>query len=302
MASPEVCYDSEEIAEDNDNGQHEELRLAHKENKAVKTLRLIVFFVLFCTAIAVSLSVFFYSRKQELDSFEYGFTEHAGKIIDAFQANSERRLSALRALSQQFTTHALAAGETFPEVTLPDFERNAAYTLRLADVAAVLVYPVVSAEQRKTWEAYSVKQQDWLTEGLAIQEIAKAAQGDNKVDDDNESVQLLNDKFHDKGVTDSETEKEIFNETRITPVIFKVDPGTSEAASETGPGPYFPLWQVAPAIPTFALINFNGISHPSRVHELTTMMKTEGILISRAADLRDDDPLTANRKVRKISY
>jgi len=292
----------EDIAESAEfsKGPYKDIVLAQRENRAVQTLRLIAFLVLLCIAVAVSLSVFFYCQHQEDDSFDLGFTEHAGKIIDAFQANSERRLSALQAFSQQFTSHVLATSETFPNVTLPDFELNAAYTLKLADVVALLVFPLVTTEQRKGWEAYSVNHQYWLSEGLALQDVKrKIAQGNTKVADEGESIKILKDKFDGEGITDSETEKEILNETKITPVIFKVDPGTSKGAPETGPGPYFPIWQLAPAIPAFALINFNSLSHPARVKELKTIMKTEGVLISSAADFRDDDPHTANRKVRK---
>ena len=53
---------------------------------------------------------------------------------------------------------------------------------------------------------------------------------------------------------------------------------------------------MAPAIPISVLVNFNTFSHPARIRELTSFLKYQKMLISSAADFRDDDPLTANRK------
>lgn len=53
---------------------------------------------------------------------------------------------------------------------------------------------------------------------------------------------------------------------------------------------------MAPAIPISVLVNFNTFSHPSRAKELATFLQSEKMMISAAADFRDEDPLTANRK------
>ena len=274
--------------------QEEDLQLAKGETRAVNTLRLLVFLVLVAVAALVSLSVFLFTRGTEKDTFETRFTDQAGKVVDAFQANADRRLGALQGFSQQMTSHAVSANETFPFVTLPDFERRASYTLKLADSVAMLIFPIIRGEQRADWEAYSVANQAWLTEGLAVQ---AEIQSDSKKIDDSEEIEHLQDRFDAGGVVEEGESDTLLNDMQITPVIYRLAPGTADAAPETGNGPYTPIWQLAPAAPISPLINFNTLSHPSRVNELTALLVTGQILISSAADFKDSlNPAVANRK------
>ena len=110
----------------------------------------------------------------------------------------------------------MANGETFPNVTFPDFERHAGHVRRLADVVALLVFPLVSTDQREGWEAYSIQHQHWVGEGLALQE-----------------QQQREDDIDDGGQVGEVNHKDL----EISPRIYRIKEGTTEVESERGPGP-----------------------------------------------------------------
>lgn len=208
----------------------QEERIYEKRNRVVARVRYIVFFVLLAVTIAVSFSVYHYTKNEELDAFENHFAEQAGKVIQAFKFNAVRRLEALEAFSLQITSHAISSNSTFPFVTLPDFERHATYTLQLAEVVALLTFPIITQETRADWEAYSRANQGWLVEGLSIQHSAG---------NDEDAVARLQGEFDKGEIVDEDAIDEA--NYQISPVIYKVKPGTTEAEYEDGPGPYTPV-------------------------------------------------------------
>ena len=220
-----------------------------KRNQVVARVRLVVFLVLLAVAAAVSFSVYHYTKNQEFDAFENHFDDQATKVVQAFKFNAERRLEALEAFSTQITSHAISSNSTFPFVTLPDFERHATHTLQLAEVVALLVFPIVTAETRQEWEAYSRANQAWLVEGLALQ---GASGGDE------EALGRLQGEF-DKGniVEEGAIDPAQY---QITPVIYKVKPGSTEAEYEDSSGPYtvsrMPHQPVVATIVTFLTLSF----------------------------------------------
>ena len=207
----------------------QDVQLAEKENTAVRNLRLVVFLVLIVVAVAVSASVYLYSKTLETETFEKSFGEQAAKVVDAFQANAERRLAAMEAFADQITSHSLSTNETFPCVTLPNFEIQGGYTRKQAGVLALLVLPIVSTEDRSKWEAYSVANQGWLTEGLAVQASQNVLVSE---EDDSEALTELNNKHEASNVVN---ETEFYKQMKITPVIFRVEPGKDVGGVEPGP-------------------------------------------------------------------
>jgi hypothetical protein len=189
------------------------IEIASKQNKAVQGVRYVVAVVLLLAASVVSLSVFYYTRSEEIDTFEKHFVDQGTKVVDTFSLNAERRLEALQAFSQQITSYALHSNSTWPFVTLPDFERHAAYTLQLAEVVALLTFPIITAETRADWQTYSVANQGWLVEGLSIQHAIQ----------DEDTLNYLQGEFEKGNVTGGSTTFDA--RTQITPVVYKVAPG-----------------------------------------------------------------------------
>jgi hypothetical protein len=179
----------------------------------------------------------------------------------------------------------LSKNVSFPFVTLPNFERKAAYTIQLAQVLSLMIFPIVQAEQRPEWECYSVENQGWLSEGLSLQTNVD-------LEGEAEGVSQLNGQ-----AIGGTLERDPYVDPSIPPFIFSIDPQTTAAVMETGKGPYAPIWQIAPAIPVPVIINFNVFQHPSYIESIFAFMEAQTTLLSRASDFTDDsDPGTAERK------
>lgn len=273
-------------------GKNEHDALAKNETRAVNCVRAIM--VLLLIGVAVTSSYFAYdiATESEQEIFETTFFDQATKVTEAFAANADRRMSALESFSQMMTTHAASTGQTFPFVTVSDFERQAAYALKLSDSPALLTFPIITKENRSAWELYANASQGWVSDSLEAQ-----AQLIGTVEGEDEAItNLREDNNYDGGLGEEEgVGAERQAQGLITPIIFKIDQN-GEAALETGDGPYAPIWQHAPMLPVPFLVNFNSYSHPTRYRELALLAQIATPMLSSAADFRDNDPLTANRK------
>jgi len=269
--------------------------LAQHETRAVNITRVFMLLVLVGVAATVSYFAFEYTRETEQEFFESSFVDQATKLTEAFSTNADKRMTALRSFSQSITTYSLSSGNRFPFVTVPDFERQAAYALKLSDSPALLMFPVVTAENRSEWEMYSNSSQGWLQDSWQAQ---SEVLGELREAERDEIDALRDETGYDEGLNlDTEDADQRIEDRVITPIIFKVDSATGGVALEDGPGPYAPIWQHAPVLSAPSLVNFNSWSHPTRYRELTTLLQIQKPLLSSAADFRDDDPLTANRKM-----
>ena len=269
--------------------------LAQNETRAVNITRVFMVLVLVGVAATVSYFAFEYARETEQEFFESSFQDQATKLTEAFSKNADNRMTALRSFSQTITTYSLSSGNQFPFVTVPDFERQALYALKLSDSPAVLIFPVITAENRSEWELYSNSSQGWLQESWQAQSEVNG----QLLEAERDEIDALRDETgYDEGLNlDTEDADQRIEDRVITPIIFKIDAATGGVALEDGPGPYAPIWQHAPVLSVPSLVNFNSWSHPTRYRELTTLLQIQKPLLSSAADFRDDDPLTANRKM-----
>ena len=140
--------------------------LGRRETKAISYLRLIVMFVLVAVAASVSGTVYHYAKTSELERFQSSFTDDSTKVIDAFRTNAERRLAAIDSLSMAYTSYAIDSDSTWPNVTLPDYERKASRVMDLADVIAIFQFPLITSDTRAGWESYAMDHFGWLQDGL----------------------------------------------------------------------------------------------------------------------------------------
>lgn len=152
-----------------DSASHAASKIASAENKAVKRIRVLVATVLISVAACASLMVWFSFHGNEVETFETEFLHIAGKIIDAVSLHSQQRLGVLEAFSSTVTSHAVATGASFPFVTLPDFERRAAFTQDISQTIALLTIYFVSAAERERWGNYTLSNSGWVLEGLRFQ-------------------------------------------------------------------------------------------------------------------------------------
>ena len=206
--------DEPQVAADSSSGRR---MFANDETRAVNVIRLLTGLVLVGVAAMVCALIFVFTADSEEDDFETQFGHHAEKVVDQFRVNSQRRLGALESLSLDFTSWQEHSNETFPLLTLPDLERKAAFTMELAQVLSVMTFPIVYQENRTAWEDYSVENQGWLTEGLALQTNVK-----------------LKGEAGDVAEINAELGGDPYTDPSITPFIFGTD-GIEEGPGRTHP-------------------------------------------------------------------
>lgn len=144
--------------------------LARQETRAVTALRYAVLLVLLCTALGVSLATFFYSRSVEQDSFQAEFESVAVTTLRSFVEAVEHRLTAMDAVGSGVTSHAKSSGETFPNVTVPDFEIKGATLRTQTDSIYSFWLPLVTDDTRAGFEAYTQQTQMHMFQSYMAEE------------------------------------------------------------------------------------------------------------------------------------
>jgi hypothetical protein len=161
LSGPRSGHDDAEVLEE---------VIAQKETKVVGCLKIVVLLVLAISATIVATTVHSYLSHAEQAKFEAAFQDDASKIFQAIGTSLDKSFGLLDSLAVLYVSYAKMSNQTWPFVTMPDFAIRLAKILPLTDAIAVNVLPVVTPENRKKWEAYSVANDYWVNEGMAIQE------------------------------------------------------------------------------------------------------------------------------------
>jgi hypothetical protein len=140
-----------------------------EQTKGVIRLKLSVLFVMISSAIGVSVFTYSYLKHVELKSFQTEFDDDASKILEAIGSNIDTTLSALDSIAVTLVSHAQATNQTWPFVTLPNFAVRMAKVLPQSHAVILNVIPVVTPEQRDEWEKYSVENDGWVNDNMAVQ-------------------------------------------------------------------------------------------------------------------------------------
>ena len=235
------------------------------------------------TAIGVSLATFYYSRSVEEESFESEFVSVAGVTLRSFVEAIESKLSAMDSVSSSITSHALSSGETFPNVTLPDWEVKGA-TLRVQTDGIYLFWlPLVTDENRRGFEEYTKLKQGQLFQSYVAEEGYRAQQdtyfglgGEDGDADEGENRQLhiagpdehpvMHDEIWGNAavVSNNLTMHMGFSLTcqllYLQCHFFSSTTQTADEPASEGSGPFLPCWQLSPIIPLPSILNFNFFS------------------------------------------
>jgi class 3 adenylate cyclase len=236
----------------------ERATLARNENRIVAWTKAVVFVVLLVSTVLVCVSVARYIRADQKKDFELAFAADSAKLLDSFQDSIEQTLEAVNALSVSITSHALATGSVFPNVTLPHFGIRFADSRILSHAVFIQYHPIVTDETRAGWEAYQIENRDTYDESLETQTF------------------LLD--YQDKQFNQRDTEGAATVDTlgnshlmrNLDPDFWAITHDTIMSHAEDGSlivappgtGPYTPVWQVSPVFPTRTLVNTNSITHP----------------------------------------
>ena len=171
------------------------------------------------------------------------------KVIASFEEEAAKRQSAITASSLSLSSYAKHSNESWPFVALPDWEPKANTIIGLADIMALMVFPLVKGSEMQAWGEYSAMNLDWYYDGMAMHESAAGNPPGNSSTD---------------------------NVTGIFPFIFTMDNeaegGIRVPTQEEGP--FFPLWQYSPQIP-LPIINVDLLGTPTAVNELSYYLASD---------------------------
>jgi hypothetical protein len=216
-----------------------ETLLARKETKAVNVLRLLVLVLLLVTATLTSVGVYLNTSNEEKEDFEVDYQANAERIIESFHDAVVRRLGAINSMATAITSHALDAKQTFPFVTIPNFEIKGSDLRVQADAPTIHWMPLVTDESRVAWEDYALANR---------YQISRSFQEDRK------HIEMQDDAFGFTNTTGTRMLQRatIVNDgTGYHPRIWELgnsaedflgNLASAQDASE-GNGPYLPLWQ-----------------------------------------------------------
>ena len=236
-------------------------QLATTETRKVFRLRCLVFLVLFFAAIGVSAGVFRLARKSESEEFNIQFEESATKINSAFQEVVSQKFEAIKAMTITLSAHVRShPGEEWPFITLNDFQERADSVRKLSGALFLRFAPLVTDATREAWEAYSLRNLDWLSDippqlpeyyTRKLQESENTTGYETVVADD---------------VVDFSTGvgSRIYTGSAFGGIV-----------ADSSPGPYFPLWQESP---TFGVstspVNLNIGHYPPYAPHISRAIET----------------------------
>jgi hypothetical protein len=141
-----------------------------KETKDVLHLKLFVLFILVVSASTIASCVYVYITGNETAQFEAKFNNDADKVFVAIGSSLHQTLGLLDSLAVTYVSYARNQNVTWPFVTLPDFGARMAKLLPLTDAISISLLPIIHPEVRKEWEAYSLNNDEWVNESIALQE------------------------------------------------------------------------------------------------------------------------------------
>jgi hypothetical protein len=210
--------------------------VARRETKAVNVLRALVLLLLLVSATLASVGVYFYTSNAEKQKFEAAYTANAHRMIGSFHDAVERQLGAINSMATTITSYALDTKQTFPFVTVPNFEIRGSDLRVQADAIAVLWSPLVTDETRTAWEEYA---------------LTNRAQIDEAFEQDTKRRKIQDDEF---GLTNSSgTGSRMLQQSQKETIL---DDGTGyhsriwsngaispKGDKPEGSGPFLPGWQ-----------------------------------------------------------
>ena len=177
----------------------------------------------------------------------------------------------MSSFSSTLTSYALASQAKWPHVTLPHMEVRGLELNSLSNSILVGFAPYVQLSEMDGWEVYANYQQKWIQEGLEY------------------NYAIHQEYFN--GTTDGVAD-------RIHSQIHHYDDASNPVPeTETGPGPFLPVWQLAPAPHDPKAINYNLLANDVFQRVEYGMQGIKSAVLSEATDVSflyegsiNDDP------------
>lgn len=249
--------------------------LKKKDHHAVLLLSALTLCLLLVVAIFICLFVYFYVKRNQELQYQEAFAGQGVKLLDVLATRLDERVRAIEFFGLSLMSNTLALHEkaaeqgssstnfSWTDLYLPHMEMRGNLTNKLADAISLTILPVVTAENRLAYEKFAQEKQGWRAEGMAFQQ--KWA---------NEAWVQPEDWIEKTGFI-SQSIAQMSNEYQGLPVSWSKN-GTVDA---TGPGPFLPSWQAAPALPDPSIANLDMLSHPTYQKVLQAGLKTGRLIL-----------------------
>jgi hypothetical protein len=210
--------------------------LARSETALVNVLRVLILVLLLIMATVTSAGVYFYTSNDEKLKFEVGYQANAERIIESFHDAVERRLGAINSMATSITSYSLEAKQTFPFVTIPNFDIRGSDLRVQADATSILWLPLVTDETRVAWEEYALINRSQIDEAF-LEDVKRREKQDEEFGLTNTSSTGI------RMLQPSQQETSLDDGTGYHPKIWS-NGGIGPARDQPeGSGPYLPLWQ-----------------------------------------------------------
>jgi hypothetical protein len=162
--------DDEPSVAQHDESSRTDREVSKQETKNVLYLKLLVVFILVASASIIAACVYVYITRSETAQFEKKFQNDADKVLVAIESSLHRTLGLLDSLAVTLVSYAHDQNASWPFVTLPNFGARMAKVLPLTDAVSITVLPIIHPEIRTKWEEYSLSNDYWVNESIALQE------------------------------------------------------------------------------------------------------------------------------------
>ena len=238
QASEDYSHSRDDLFENKDDA---ELNVAKQETKAVNLLKVIVILILLLATALVSAFTYLFTSREETNTFDNNFNQFSNQIISTVQAGAQHRLEAVGTLALLVQTYAINLNATWPFVTVPFFEELVLASRSLTDANGVMIFPMVTLQNRRAWEKYSIEHRQWVNDSYAVE---------RKILGHDESASLGpgDDWLTVLWGADQHNPQEPNMSLGIASEIFRTthpDPNNFYPTIENTDGPYFPQWQAA---------------------------------------------------------
>jgi hypothetical protein len=144
--------------------------IARRESMAVFLIRIIAALVLLLSTLAVALSVLFYLRTSERNTFEQRFKADSTKVLQSVGSTLFQSLEVIDSQASNIVSIANQTNQTWPFVTIADYAVRGSKILTLTRGTFITHYLFVTGDERKKWELYCLEKDEWMDEGIRIQE------------------------------------------------------------------------------------------------------------------------------------
>jgi len=235
----------------NERVEEEAKMMAQSETKAVRGLKMLVFLVLALSALAVSLAAYYYAHGEEYSNFETRFDDDATKVLATLgRGLFDTTLAAVDIFMVGMTSYAASTNQTFPFVTIPNFEAKASRIRELSKTIVLSVYPFVASEQRGDWENYGAEHNAWVNQSMQMQARDSSYYGPIVYNYTNWDVIYGNDEYEkeDAGVFGTDSAGKLMTVWSPTTTLWNRLIQFLLLALDYNTGPYLPNWQTSPVV------------------------------------------------------